>query len=144
MIFWSLHKRNAFNLSRHVESQEHSQDISQLSKSSDVSFVRTYTMTLAILSIIYTGLLSLKIFLINNPPEFLTAHNPSLEMLTVPVYAFLAIFCLATAVLRFRKSPYALFATNAISILLVVWIPFGTAASVYWFGWVRKKEKPNK
>ncbi|MBP1673860.1 MAG: hypothetical protein H6Q25_1675 [Bacteroidetes bacterium] len=127
-VYWSWHKRNVFTLNRQVESQEHTTELSQLSESSNILFVRSYTVMLCLLSIIYAGFLVLKIFLIINPPKFRTMHSSSLEMVTVSIYAFLAICCLATAILRFRKSSYALFATKVTSFLLCVWIPFGTAA----------------
>ncbi len=54
---------------------------------------------------------------------------------------FFAIGCWITAILRARRSQYALAATRTASVLFLAWIPFGTAAFVYWFGWVRKKER---
>lgn len=54
------------------------------------------------------------------------------------------IFLLAVtaAVLRTYRSRLALPVTAAVSILLVLWVPFGTAAFTYWVGWVRKRERP--
>ena len=56
-------------------------------------------------------------------------------------YLGLAAGCWATSFLRVRRHAYAFEATAAISILLISFIPFGTANFVYWLLHIRKKEK---
>jgi hypothetical protein len=53
----------------------------------------------------------------------------------------ICIFALAVAVLRTRKSALAGPTTAAVSILLAIWVPLGTAAFIWWIGWVRHREK---
>lgn len=48
---------------------------------------------------------------------------------------------LAVAILRSRNSPLAGPTTAAVSILLVIWVPFGTIAFIWWVGWVRRRER---
>ena len=69
--------------------------------------------------------------------------NPlvSINIPWIPIYAFITAGSWGTAILRFRRSPYALFATGAISIVFLIWFPLGTAAFIYWIGWIRKKGK---
>lgn len=54
--------------------------------------------------------------------------------------AIQAAGCLLVAALRARGLPVAAPATAAISILLTLWIPLGTAAFVWWLVRVRKDE----
>jgi hypothetical protein len=57
--------------------------------------------------------------------------------------AILALACISwfTAFLRVIRSPAALPATRLLSIVLVLWVPFGTAAFVYWLLRVRELER---
>ena len=57
------------------------------------------------------------------------------------IEAIIFVFALIVAVLRTYRSPLALPTTAAVSILLALWMPFGTAAFIYWVGWVRKYER---
>jgi len=45
------------------------------------------------------------------------------------------------AILRSRQSPLAGATTAAVSILLIFWVPFGTAMFIWWVGWVRRRER---
>lgn len=51
------------------------------------------------------------------------------------------LFALTVAVLRSKESVLARPTTAAVSILLVTWFPFGTAAFIWWVGWVRRRER---
>jgi hypothetical protein len=53
----------------------------------------------------------------------------------------ICVFALTVAVLRTKRSDLARPTTAAVSILLIIWAPFGTAAFIWWVGWVRKREK---
>ncbi len=55
--------------------------------------------------------------------------------------AILFAFCILVGVLRVYRSPLAGPTTAALSILLILWAPIGTAAFVYWIGWVRRRER---
>jgi hypothetical protein len=130
IIFWSWHKRAVFKINGKRESQTISSEI------------RLYTIILILLGLISLGFLTVKIFLIVKSPVYYTAPV-SIDILFIPIYAFITLGSWGTAILRFRKSTYALFATEAISIILLIWFPFGTASFIYWIGWIRKKEKHN-
>jgi hypothetical protein len=47
---------------------------------------------------------------------------------------------LSVAVLRSLRSPVAEPATVAVSVILLLWLPLGTAAFIYWLVSVRKRE----
>jgi len=130
IIFWSWYQRAVFK----VDGKKEFQTIT--------SETRSYTIILIILGFISLGLLALKVFLIVKPPEYYTAPV-SISIPGIPIYAFITLGSWGTAILRFRRSPYALSATGAISIGLLFLFPLGTAAFIYWIGWIRKKEKPN-
>jgi hypothetical protein len=53
----------------------------------------------------------------------------------------LGVFALTVAVLRTKRSELARPTTAAVSILLIIWAPFGTAAFIWWIGWVRRRER---
>lgn len=57
------------------------------------------------------------------------------------IEAILGAACLAVGVLRSRGSPVAGPATAAISIILSISFPFGTAAFVWWLVSIRKQER---
>jgi len=59
------------------------------------------------------------------------------------IEAILFVLALIVGVLRTYRSPLAPPTTAAVSILLALWVPFGTAAFIYWVGWVRKHERQN-
>ena len=130
IIFWSWYQRAAFK----IDGKSKSQIIS--------STTRSYTIILILLGLISLGTLALRIFLIVEQVEYSTAPV-STNILLIPINAFITLGSWGTVILRFRRSPYALFATRAISIVILFWLPFGTAAFIYWVVWIRKKEKPN-
>lgn len=129
IIFWSWYQRAAFKIDRKSKSRIIS------------SATRSYTIILILLGFISLCFLAIYIFLIVELLEYFTAPV-SLTLISIPIYAFFTLGCWGTAIFRFRRSPYALFATKAISIAILCWFPFGTAAFIYWMGWIRKKEKP--
>ena len=131
IVFWSWYQRVVFN----IDGKSKSQTIS--------SETRSYTIILILLGFISLGFFALKVFLIANPPEYYTTPV-SINIPLIPIYAFITIGSWGTAILRFRRSPYAPFATGAISVAFLIWVPFGTAAFIYWIGWIRKKERPNE
>lgn len=53
---------------------------------------------------------------------------------------FLAAAYFVAGALRVRGSPYARSSTALLSVVSIGLFPFGTAAFVYWLGWVRKRE----
>ncbi len=57
------------------------------------------------------------------------------------VEVILCIATLAVGVLRSRMSPLAGPTTVAVSILLAIWVPFGTAMFIWWVVWVRRQER---
>jgi hypothetical protein len=54
---------------------------------------------------------------------------------------FLAAAYFAVGILRVRSSSLAPSATALLSVVSLLVFPFGTAAFVYWVGWVRKRER---
>jgi uncharacterized membrane protein YobD (UPF0266 family) len=57
------------------------------------------------------------------------------------IEAIIFLFALVVAVLRTYRVRAAVPATVALSILMIFWVPFGTAGFVYWLGWVRRRER---
>ena len=101
--------------------------------------VKSYTLVLVAMSILALAFLSLKIILIVSPPE---GYNEPLQW-NLPwalINGFLLASCVVTIVLRLINSPSASDATAFISLLLAFWVPFGTAAYIYW----RFKIKPTE
>lgn len=70
----------------------------------------------------------------NAPAVWIMRFLQSIEL----IYSILGI---VVGVLRVRQSPLALPTTAALSILLIGWPPFGTAAFCYWFFSVRRRER---
>ena len=106
------------------------------------AYVVTYTVCLFVVS----ALSAMMVF----------AHQMFIEMIRqedegeipIALFRFLqavdVILCLATlavGVLRSRQSPLAGPTTAAVSILLVMWLPFGTAMFIWWVVWVRRQER---
>ncbi len=70
------------------------------------------------------------------------AEDPAWAMrLAANFEAVLAAGCLTVAVLRSLGSQVAAPATSAISIVLSISFPFGTAAFVWWLVSIRKRER---
>ena len=95
------------------------------------SYVPAYTVCLFVVSVLaamtlFSHQMMMEIFRQKNGNEILTA-----------VFRFLQ----AVGVLRSRKSPLARPTTAAVSILLAVWFPFGTAIFIWWVAWVRRRER---
>ncbi len=55
-------------------------------------------------------------------------------------YAIVCIVALAVAILRSKGSPLARPTTAAVSILLALWLPLGTAMFIWWVAFVRRQE----
>ena len=55
----------------------------------------------------------------------------------------MSLALITVAVLRAMDSPVAATATAAISILMAIWIPFGTGIFIWWLVSVRKREAPS-
>jgi hypothetical protein len=101
--------------------------------------VKSYTVVLVIMSILALAFLSLKVILIVSPPE---GYNEPLQW-NLPwalINLFLLTSCIVTIILRLINSPSASDVTAFISVLLAFWVPFGTAAYIYW----RFKIKPRE
>lgn len=140
---WSWHQRACFSLSDKAKLEMPSRETvpEQAISAEEGKFpvVRAYTILLIIVGLLAFTFLGIKILLITTPPEYYTASS-HLYMFWIPFYAFLTMGCWMTAFLRARRSSYALAATGGVSIMLLFFIPFGTAAFVYWLWRVRKKE----
>ena len=63
-----------------------------------------------------------------------------LRFVQMSALLFAAAYCVV-GVLRVRASAFARSGTALLSALSLLVFPFGTAAFVYWLGWVRKREK---
>jgi peptidoglycan biosynthesis protein MviN/MurJ (putative lipid II flippase) len=68
--------------------------------------------------------------------DFVVAFFRCLQAIELVVF----LFAVTVAILRSKNSELARPATAAVSILLAIWPPFGTAAFVWWVGWVRRRE----
>lgn len=136
ILFWSWRKRALFRASNQYPIDvNHAGDFS----SQTISLSRSYTIILSLL-----GMLAL-LFSTSRLISTMQGARPiagsvSLESFVSVIYVILVLGCWITVFLRARRSPYALAATGVISAALLCWIPFGTAAFIYWIGWVRKKE----
>lgn len=132
---WSWYKRALFRVSDQSLQEASEQQPGSLQ---EISFLRSYTVILILLGSVAVLLLARRIFVVTRGID--ASSGPvALDMFLVPSYIFLALGCWTAGFLRARRSQYGLAATGAINFLLI-WIPFGTAAFIYWIGWVRKKE----
>jgi hypothetical protein len=104
-----------------------------------IKITRSYTVVLSVLAILAILFLSLKIILMVNPPQEYT--EPFYVNLPLAlIYALLIIGCILTIISRLRNSQQAVELTALTSLVLAYWIPFGTAAYIYW----RMKIKPKE
>ena len=94
---------------------------------------------------IYTGLLAAvgAINVLFAAVIGIDARSGSQELLVITrtVQALLLLFAFMffwVAFLRIRRSRKALYSTRVISILMLLIVPWGTAASLIWFAWVRR------
>lgn len=134
--FWSWRKHALFRAPA-----EDPKDIGQRHHASPktVLFSRGYTILLRLLGAAALSFLIPKLILITYGLRPSTG-SVSLEIFVSAIYLILAVVCWITARLRTRSSSYAIAATGAISFMLLCWFPLGTAAFIYWIGWVRKTE----
>jgi hypothetical protein len=141
---WSWHKRALFMVAGQVPHDMPSSATTPrdriLQGFRPIRTVRAYTITLVLLGALALALLCIKILLIVNPPSFYTTPV-SLEIPWIFLYALFSIGCWTAAFLRKRGSPHATLVTAVLSTIFVIWVPFGTAAFIYWIGRVRKKER---
>ena len=142
ILYWSWRYRRLF---LNLKDEHGIQTISELIETSDSKeimskIVRAYTIVLAILGTFSLLFLGMKILLIFQPPENYDMPT-QMDIIWVPYYSLLFISCWTTVVLRIKKSSIAIFATRAISLFLLIWVPFGTAAFIYWIWKVRKREE---
>lgn len=148
IIYWTWYQRDVFRLKEYAKGQFISnrklQSPEAYENKTKAVFFRSYSIILIFLSFISIGLFTLKLVLVFNPPNYYAKQFTSIDMITIPLYFFITICCSVTAILRYRRSPYALYATETISFLLFFFIPIGTMSSMYWLFCVRKKERPNK
>jgi hypothetical protein len=123
IIFWLWYKRSF---------------IKPKISNSEIYYVRAYTTILIVISILSAVLFVSEIF---SPGHMnIGKKNLSIAMLVMPIYFVMALSSMIAVILRVRKSPYALFATQAASYLLIAWFPFGTLCFAYWYFRIRKKE----
>ena len=141
ILGWSWRYRKLFlNSIGGYEAQTNSEPI----ETSDLKvilskIVHAYTIVLAILGVLSLLFLAMKILLIVRPPENYVTHT-QMAMFWLLFYSLISIALFSAIVLRIKESPFAIFTTRAISFLLLIWVPFGTAAFIYWIWKVRNKE----
>jgi hypothetical protein len=102
---------------------------------------RAYVNGYTVLLFVYGFVLVLAAVVLHSVAE--RGEEPQWAMRFVRnIEAVLAIACLAVAVLRSLGSPVGAPATAAISIVLSISFPFGTAAFIWWLVSIRKQELP--
>jgi hypothetical protein len=136
ILFWSWRRRALVRASNQYPMDvSHAGNIS----SQTIPLSRSYTIILSVLGVLALLFLIPRIIAITRGLRPI-AGSVSLESFVLVLYVILVLGCWATVRLRAWRSPYALAAASIISAILLCWIPLGTAASIYWIGWVRKKE----
>ncbi|NWG04749.1 MAG: hypothetical protein HXY44_17990 [Syntrophaceae bacterium] len=103
--------------------------------------IHSYTVVLSLLGVFGVLGIIYEIFLMS---DSLRISKPPTFLITISFYVIITLGCWIVAFLRLRRSPYALYATRTISIVLLFFFPFGTAAFVYWRWRVRKRENQTK
>jgi hypothetical protein len=73
---------------------------------------------------------------------YLVPADPRLYKFLAFAEFTLAFLIAVVAVLRARESPAARTATLALNALWLLWVGVGTAIFIWWFGWIRPKERP--
>ena len=132
ILLWSWHKRALFRIDSQFPGEK-------FKPPQGISYVRAYTIVLILMSILAFLFLALQIFIVAkgiNPED----RSFSLDAFWIVYYTVIVTGCWLVVILRTQKSQYALAATGFITFTLFSWIPLGTAAFIYWIGWVRKKE----
>ncbi len=102
---------------------------------------RTYVNAYTVLLFVYGFVLVLAAIVLHSVAKGDVESAWSLRLVR-NIEAALALACLAVAVLRSLGSAVAAPATAAISIVLSISFPFGTAAFVWWLVSIRKRERP--
>ena len=102
---------------------------------------KSYTITMVVLSILALAFLTLKIIVIAKPPEGYT-EPLSWNLPWAIIYGFLVAICITTVTLRIINSRNAFDMTAFTSTILIYWIPFGTAAYLYWRFKIKTRELP--
>jgi len=144
ILFWTWRYSNVI-LTTMRQSANKDKILSIISMNNNIyipgkDYIRAYTIILKL-----SGILSF-ILLIIQIKSFLNSHNnidtnSHFNILPIAFHIFNTVGCFTAAALRIRKSIYAIFATNAISGFLLFWFPLGTAAFIYWYFKVRKREE---
>jgi hypothetical protein len=140
IIIWSWHNRYVFSLSDDSIYKSTESGVT-MKEVTPVKTVRAYTIILFILGVLFLSLTALSVFVLMLPAEYDSEYNPLSVIVWALFYIIMMIGCWCAAFLRKNKSSYAIPVTEVIGYLLIIFFPFGTAAFIYWFGWVRKKER---
>jgi len=135
VMIWSWYNRSLFRLP--------DQDPTYITEGKTLSrqpapLVRAYTILLLILGSLALLFLAGKIMVIKRGIE--PGSSVSMNVFLVSFYILITVGSWIVVFLRARRSSYALAATGLISVTILSWIPLGTAAFIYWIGWVRKRE----
>ena len=112
------------------------------STQTDRRFVKAYTVYLFVLAVlalmmVFSHQMLLEIMVANGDNVVIRAVFRYLQAIEAVVF----LSALAVAMLRTRGSDLAAPTTAALSIFLVMWFPLGTAAFIWWVGWVRRSER---
>ncbi len=110
-----------------------------MSPATVINCKKSYTIVLCSLIVLSTLFLVLKIVLMINPPQEY-ADPLFVNLPWAIIYALLVIGCSVAVVLRLRNSEYAFEMTSLTSVIIAYWIPFGTAAYLYWRIKIKPKE----
>lgn len=94
-----------------------------------VEFVKGYTI----------ALLCLGLFFLLGALQFGSISDASFAFVA-GVLSLIGVFCVAVALLRWLRSPAALPATTALSLLLFIAVPLGTILAFYWLASVKPRE----
>ena len=105
-------------------------------------FVFAYTVCLYVIGVlslmmIFSHQMLLTIMQESDGDVLLTAVLRFLQIIEAIIFSS----ALVVAILRSKNSPLAKPTTAALSILLVLWVPFGTIAFIWWLGWIRLRER---
>jgi hypothetical protein len=131
MLLWLFWKRNIF----------WSTDVIAVAPNKELQSEKSYTAVLAVLGLLALAFLALKIILMVSPPD---GYIEPLQW-NFPwalIYGLIVTGCAVTVTMRLIHSPRAFDVTAFISILLAFWVPFGTAAYIYWRFKIKSRELP--
>ena len=116
-------------------------DTSMKFDSCSAPIIRSYTVVLALLSLIALLLFTVRTMPLINPQEH--AEPLFVNLPWMIIYALIVITCTLGVILRYRNSRKAIAFTALISPLLAFWVPFGTAGYFYWRYKIKPSELPN-